>query len=73
MTQMRSSTKRSFFSRKDITAFEFQFGAADLPPVELDRDQIKRVLINLLDNAVAAVEGGGRSSSRPVTSAPAAW
>ncbi len=30
-----------------------------IPLLRLDRDQIKRVLINLLDNAVAAVEGGG--------------
>jgi two-component system nitrogen regulation sensor histidine kinase NtrY len=37
---------------------QFQFGAGDLPPVEVDRDQMKRVLMNLLDNAVAAVEGG---------------
>jgi len=28
-----------------------------MPAILLDRDQIKRVLINLLDNAVAAVEG----------------
>ncbi len=27
--------------------------------MELDRDQMKRVLMNLLDNAVAAVEGRG--------------
>ncbi|MET0689536.1 MAG: ATP-binding protein, partial [Candidatus Binatia bacterium] len=38
---------------------EFHFGAGDLPPVEVDRDQMKRVLMNLLDNAVAAVEGRG--------------
>ena len=31
-----------------------------LPQILLDRDQIKRVLINLLDNAVAAVEGKGK-------------
>ncbi|HEY6873599.1 MAG TPA: ATP-binding protein [Geobacteraceae bacterium] len=31
-----------------------------LPQLQLDRDQIKRVLINLLDNAVAAIEGEGR-------------
>jgi two-component system nitrogen regulation sensor histidine kinase NtrY len=30
-----------------------------LPQFLLDRDQIKRVLINLLDNAVAAVDGAG--------------
>ncbi|HWI41106.1 MAG TPA: ATP-binding protein, partial [Verrucomicrobiae bacterium] len=30
-----------------------------LPPLQLDRDQIKRVMINLLDNAVSATEGEG--------------
>jgi two-component system nitrogen regulation sensor histidine kinase NtrY len=30
-----------------------------LPQLSLDRDQIKRVLINLLDNAVAAIDGTG--------------
>lgn len=29
-----------------------------LPLVDFDRDQIKRVMINLLDNAVAALQGG---------------
>jgi two-component system nitrogen regulation sensor histidine kinase NtrY len=38
---------------------EFQFSAGALPSVELDRDQMKRVLMNLLDNAVAAVGGAG--------------
>jgi len=32
----------------------------DLPVFNLDREQMKRVLINLLDNAVAAVDGKGR-------------
>ncbi|TWJ18307.1 sensor histidine kinase [Geobacter argillaceus] len=32
----------------------------NLPLLQLDRDQIKRVLINLLDNAVAAIDGAGR-------------
>jgi len=30
-----------------------------LPPIKLDRDQIKRVLINLLENAVSAMDGKG--------------
>jgi two-component system, NtrC family, nitrogen regulation sensor histidine kinase NtrY len=30
-----------------------------MPTILIDRDQIKRVLINLLDNAVAAIEGEG--------------
>lgn len=33
-----------------------------LPVIELDRDQIKRVLINLIDNAVAAVDEDGSVS-----------
>jgi two-component system nitrogen regulation sensor histidine kinase NtrY len=37
--------------------FHFRVGA--LPQLDLDREQIKRVLINLLDNAVAAVGGEG--------------
>ncbi len=36
--------------------FRFQ-PSAGLPRVNLDREQIKRVLINLLDNAVAAIDG----------------
>jgi len=37
--------------------FHFRVGA--LPPLDLDREQIKRVLLNLLDNAVAAIGGEG--------------
>jgi two-component system nitrogen regulation sensor histidine kinase NtrY len=37
-------------------AFDFR-AADDLPAVDLDRDAIKRALINLLDNAVAACQG----------------
>lgn len=40
--------------------FQFVRKGGDLPPVELDREQIIRALINLLDNAVAAVGGKGR-------------
>ncbi len=40
---------------------EFEFAEqASLPPVELDREQIKRALFNLLDNAVASLNGHGR-------------
>jgi two-component system nitrogen regulation sensor histidine kinase NtrY len=39
-------------------AFEFREGSA-LPPVELDREAIKRALINMLDNAVAACKAVG--------------
>jgi two-component system nitrogen regulation sensor histidine kinase NtrY len=37
----------------------FQFRRGAPPPLELDREQFKRVLINLLDNAVAAVDEKG--------------
>ena len=40
--------------------FQFVRKGGDLPSVELDREQIIRALINLLDNAVAAVGGKGR-------------
>ena len=30
-----------------------------LPLLQIDRDQIKRVLINLMDNAAASIEGSG--------------
>ncbi len=38
---------------------QFQFHPGEIPPLELDREQIKRVLMNLLDNAVTAVDGRG--------------
>jgi two-component system nitrogen regulation sensor histidine kinase NtrY len=38
---------------------QFQFYGGAIPRLELDREQIKRVLINLLDNAVAAVADRG--------------
>jgi two-component system nitrogen regulation sensor histidine kinase NtrY len=42
---------------------KFSFSADEtLPLLQLDRDQIKRVLINLLENAVAAIDGGGQIS-----------
>jgi len=37
--------------------FEFK-PRRDLPLCYLDREQIKRVIVNLLDNAIAAMEGG---------------
>jgi two-component system nitrogen regulation sensor histidine kinase NtrY len=43
---------------KDIN-FHLQLDAS-LPAFSLDREQIKRVIINLLDNAVAAVNGSGQ-------------
>lgn len=37
----------------------FVFRRGELPAVSLDREQIKRVVVNLLDNAVAALGGPG--------------
>ena len=45
-------------AHKEI-AFEFQPGA-DIPKLMLDPEQIRRVMVNLLDNAVAAVDRKGR-------------
>jgi two-component system, NtrC family, nitrogen regulation sensor histidine kinase NtrY len=48
-----------FLFKEGHNGIQFQFRGDLIPPLELDREQIKRVLINLLDNAVAAVNGGG--------------
>ena len=39
---------------------EFRFVDMAIPLVDLDREQMKRAISNLLDNAVAAIEGKGR-------------
>ena len=36
--------------------------APDVPPLRLDADQMKRVLINLVDNAIEATEQAGARS-----------
>jgi two-component system nitrogen regulation sensor histidine kinase NtrY len=44
--------------REGHPQIDFELSAGiDLPPVDLDRDSLKRALINMLDNAVAACEG----------------
>jgi two-component system nitrogen regulation sensor histidine kinase NtrY len=48
-----------FLFKEGHNGIDFEFRGGLIPPVEIDREQIKRVLINLLDNAVAAVEGHG--------------
>ena len=48
-----------FLFKEGHNGIDFQFRRGVIPAVDLDREQIKRVLINLLDNAVAAVNGGG--------------
>ncbi len=49
-------------THKDIT---FDFVDRDkVPTLKLDREQVKRVMINLLDNAVAAIPGKGKIAVR---------
>ena len=43
----------------DQVVFEFQ-ASEDIPELNLDRQQIKQAMINLIDNAVAAMEEKGR-------------
>jgi len=48
-----------FLFKEGHNQIRFEFRQDVLPALELDREQIKRVLINLLDNAVAAVDENG--------------
>ncbi|HTM11060.1 MAG TPA: ATP-binding protein [Verrucomicrobiae bacterium] len=48
-----------FLFKEGHKAIRFDLRPGEIPSLELDRDQIKRVLINLLDNAVAAVGVNG--------------
>ncbi len=48
-----------FLFKEGHRAIRFQFRQGEIPPLELDREQMKRVLMNLLDNAVTAVEEKG--------------
>jgi two-component system nitrogen regulation sensor histidine kinase NtrY len=49
-----------FLFKEGHKGIDFQFRRGDLPVLELDRDQIKRALMNLLDNAVAVVGENGK-------------
>jgi two-component system nitrogen regulation sensor histidine kinase NtrY len=49
-----------FLFKEGHNHIDFEFRQGKLPALELDREQIKRVMINLLDNAVAAVGDGGQ-------------
>src|SRR5262249_41117558 len=49
-------------------AFHFQ-PDDDLPPVDIDRESVKRALINLLDNAVAACQDAPEGGRIDVTTA----
>jgi two-component system, NtrC family, nitrogen regulation sensor histidine kinase NtrY len=48
-----------FLFKEGHNHIRFEFRQGELPALDLDREQIKRVIINLLDNAVAAVGGAG--------------
>ena len=48
-----------FLFKEGHNHIRFEFRPGVLPELELDREQIKRAVINLLDNAVAAVGAGG--------------
>jgi two-component system nitrogen regulation sensor histidine kinase NtrY len=48
-----------FLFKEGHRGIHFDFHQGDVPPLDLDREQMKRVLINLLDNAVTAVDEKG--------------
>jgi two-component system nitrogen regulation sensor histidine kinase NtrY len=48
-----------FLFKEGHREVHFHFHPGTIPPLELDREQMKRALINLLNNAVAAVEEKG--------------
>jgi two-component system, NtrC family, nitrogen regulation sensor histidine kinase NtrY len=48
-----------FLFKEGHNHIDFEFHQGELPSLELDREQIKRVMINLLDNAVAAIGDAG--------------
>jgi two-component system, NtrC family, nitrogen regulation sensor histidine kinase NtrY len=55
-----------FLFKEGHKEVRFQFRRGVIPSLELDRDQMKRVLINLLDNAVAAVDERGEIKLKTV-------
>ena len=75
---LNAVVREAVASYQGTEGIEFQTRLADpLPRVELDRDQLRRVLTNLIDNAVAAVRerkaGGGAAGTielRTVHDAP---
>jgi two-component system nitrogen regulation sensor histidine kinase NtrY len=49
-----------FLYQEGHREIHFEFRPGVIPLLELDRNQMKRALINLLDNAVSAMDGNGR-------------
>ena len=64
LTDLNEIVKEALFLFKEgHKGINFQFRPeGDVPLLELDRDQMKRALMNLIDNAVAAVEERGEVS-----------
>ncbi len=58
LVEIVEETVSLFRESHPSTNFTFE-QHSPLPLLDLDREQMKRVLINLLDNAVAAVDGNG--------------
>jgi two-component system, NtrC family, nitrogen regulation sensor histidine kinase NtrY len=48
-----------FLFKEGHNRIDFQLHNGEIPPLELDREQIKSAVMNLLDNAVAAVADNG--------------
>jgi two-component system, NtrC family, nitrogen regulation sensor histidine kinase NtrY len=61
LNQIALDAVNLFRAAHDTIVFDLDF-FGDLPKMELDRAQLKRVLINLFDNAVAAMNGEGNIS-----------
>ncbi|MBM4263677.1 MAG: HAMP domain-containing protein [Deltaproteobacteria bacterium] len=53
-----------FLYQEGHDEIDFQFNSGTLPDVNLDRVQMKRALVNLLDNAVAAVQSENHSDGQ---------
>ena len=72
LNQLVQEAVASYLGTEDVV-FDTELDPT-LPPVELDREQVRRVLTNLLDNAAAACtgsgEGTGRVSVRTIHDAP---
>jgi two-component system nitrogen regulation sensor histidine kinase NtrY len=49
-----------FLFKEGHRTIDFQFSQGVIPALELDREQMKRVIMNLLDNAVTAVGKAGQ-------------
>ena len=56
ITQIISEAAGLFKETKKNVTVTFN-DSADIPTIKVDREQIKRVMINLLDNAIAAIDG----------------